>query len=106
MCTSDVKKTNIDTTTHKVSDTNKAPKRLNTTKQQNPLLYAAAVQHKDKIATVDSGTTDHFLQIQSVCVDKRRTNEGIEVQVPDGSVITSTHTGAIYSRLSLMHYYQ
>ena len=56
--------------------------------------YAAAVL-KNNVAIVDSGTTGHFLQISSECVDKRQTDEGLNVHLPDGSVITSTHTALL-----------
>ena len=36
----------------------------------------------------DSGTTDHFLQIQS----EEQTNQGLQVKLPHGSVIISTYT--------------
>ena len=44
------------------------------------------------MAIADSGTTGHFLQISSECTDKKQTNEGIRVKLPDGSEILSTHT--------------
>ena len=47
------------------------------------------------MAIADSGTSGHFLGINSACVNKLRTNEGINVQLPDGSSITSTHTASL-----------
>ena len=60
--------------------------------------YAAAVMkseknefamksEKNEFAIADSGTTGHFLQMDSICEDKKRTSDGICVQLPDGSSI-------------------
>lgn len=40
----------------------------------------------------DSGTTGHFLQINSPCINKCATNNGIKVILPDGNIIKATHT--------------
>ena len=61
---------------------------------KNQYSYAAAVL-KDKMAIADASTTGHFLQINSECVDKRHTNEELNVHLRDGSVINSTHTALL-----------
>ena len=61
---------------------------------KNMASYASAV-HKKGLAIADSGTTGHFLQIQSECIDKRPTMEGVKVKLPDGGIITSTHTALL-----------
>ena len=43
------------------------------------------------MAIADSGTTGHFLQMSSKCVNKQQKNEGLRVKLPDKSVIKSTH---------------
>jgi hypothetical protein len=43
-------------------------------------------------AFADTGCTGHFLKIDSPCVEKNATTAGINVRLPNGSVITSTHT--------------
>ena len=47
------------------------------------------------MAIADSSTTCHFLQIQSECVDKQITNDGMQVKLLDGTIITSTHTALL-----------
>ena len=44
------------------------------------------------MAIANSGTTGHFLQIQSECVDKQETIDGMQVKLPNGTIITSKHT--------------
>ena len=46
-------------------------------------LYTAAVLQRECMAIVDSGTTCHFLQIQSKCLDKQIINEGMQVRLLD-----------------------
>ena len=43
------------------------------------------------MAIADSGTTGHFLQIQSKCVNTKITNNGMKVKLPGGRIIESTH---------------
>ena len=43
----------------------------------------------------DSGTTGHFLHMQSKCVNKRRTTEGLQVKLPNGATTTSTHVSLL-----------
>ena len=57
--------------------------------------YASAVLNEKFMAIADSGTTGHFLQIQSECVDKRITDDGMKVNLPDGRIIESTHTALL-----------
>ena len=58
-------------------------------------LYTAVVIKNKSMVIADSDTTGHFLQIQNNCVDKQRTIEGLQVELPDGSIITSTHTALL-----------
>ena len=67
---------------------------VNTRITGKPYSYAAAVIRQN-MAIADSGTTGHFLQMNSECVDKRTTSEGLKVGLPDGSTITSTHTALL-----------
>ena len=46
-------------------------------------------------AIADSGTTGHFLQMESTCSNRKRNRDGVRVQLPDGSTIQSTHTALI-----------
>ena len=46
-------------------------------------------------AIADSGTTRHFLQMDSVCEDKKQASNGVCVQLSDGSSIESTQTALI-----------
>jgi hypothetical protein len=41
------------------------------------------------------GCTGHFLKTDSPCVEKTATTAGINVRLPNGSVITSTHTALL-----------
>ena len=58
-------------------------------------LYASAVLKHKCIAIVDSGTIGHFLQIQSKCIDKQITNNGMKVKLTNGRIIESTHTALL-----------
>ena len=59
---------------------------------RKPYSYTAAVLQRECMVIANSGTTCHFLQIQSECVDKRGKNDGMQVKLPDGTITTSTHT--------------
>ena len=56
-----------------------------------PYLYAAAVLKRECMTIADPGNTSYFLQIQSKYVDKRETNDGIQVKLHGGTIIISTH---------------
>jgi hypothetical protein len=43
-------------------------------------------------AIADSGCTGHFLQVDSPCLNKTPTSNGLRVLLPDGSTIQATHT--------------
>ena len=55
--------------------------------------YAPALlgQNQKESAIADLGTTGHFLEVDSKCVDKQIKNEEVEVSLPDGSFVWSTH---------------
>ena len=89
MCTST--KQNVDTS-NKILQKTIVENQIVVEQQSKPYSYAAAVLNSKNMAIADSGTTGHFLQINSECVDKRQTDEGLNVHLPDGLVITSTHT--------------
>ena len=57
--------------------------------------YAAAVLQRECMAIADSGTTCHFLKNQSECVDKRKINDRMQVKLPDGTIIITTHTSLL-----------
>ena len=40
---------------------------------------------------LDSGTTNHFLALESVCTNKHKTTKAINITIPNGSQISSTH---------------
>ena len=66
--------------------------------------YATVVvqNNTNDFAIVDSGPTGHFLQMDSICRDKKRTSDGVCVKLPDGSTIEATHTALInYPQLPL-----
>lgn len=46
-------------------------------------------------AIADSGCTGHFLQIDSPCLNKTPTSNGLRVLLPDGSTIQATHTALL-----------
>ena len=46
-------------------------------------------------AIADSGCTGHFLQVDSPCIDKIPTNNGLRVLLPDGSTIQASHTALL-----------
>jgi hypothetical protein len=43
----------------------------------------------------DSGCNSHFLLPDSHCISKVPTNDGIRVKLPNGSIITATHTALL-----------
>jgi hypothetical protein len=49
----------------------------------------------DDTAFADSACTSNFLKINSHCVDKRPTSNGLRVQLPNGTIIQSTHTALL-----------
>jgi hypothetical protein len=46
-------------------------------------------------AIADSGCTGHFLQVDSPCLNKTPTSNGLRVLLPDGSTIQATHTALL-----------
>ena len=40
---------------------------------------------------LNSGTTDHFLALNSICMNKHKTKNPIKITIPNGSQIQSTH---------------
>ena len=74
---------------------NKTSKLENKKNSNKPSYASAVLKDNNKMAIADSGTSGHFLGINSACVNKMKTNEGINVQLPDGSCITSTHTASL-----------
>ena len=82
---------NIENPKLRTKDEKKIVCAVETTK---PYSYAAAVL-KQNMAIADSGTTGHFLQINSDCIEKRKVTSGLEVKLPDGATIKSTHTAIL-----------
>jgi hypothetical protein len=46
-------------------------------------------------AIADSGCTGHLLQVDSLCLNKTPTSNGLRVLLPDGSTIQATHTALL-----------
>jgi hypothetical protein len=46
-------------------------------------------------AIADSGCTGHFLQVNSPCLNRTPTSNGLRVLLPDGSTIQATHTALL-----------
>eukprot|EP00978_Attheya_sp_CCMP212_P005237 scaffold11617_cov53-Attheya_sp.AAC.4 len=46
-------------------------------------------------AIADSGANIHLGDAQTPCTDLQRTNPGLPGQLPDGSIIRSTHSGIL-----------
>jgi hypothetical protein len=46
-------------------------------------------------AIADSGCTGHFLQVDSPCLNKTPTSNGLRVLLPDGSTIQATYTALL-----------
>jgi hypothetical protein len=51
--------------------------------------------HYSSLAIIDTGTTGHYLLLDSTCVDKRITTQPIHVMLPDGSAIQSSHEAVL-----------
>ena len=61
----------------------------NSEKVSNSILY----NHKNAI--VDSGCTNHYFFITTLCTNVEPCAEGIQVKQPDGAIMTATYTALI-----------
>ena len=67
-------------------------------KETKSKYYYAAVllgQNQKGKEILDSGTTDHFSELDSKYVDKQMKNEGVKVKFSNSSFIQSTHTALL-----------
>ena len=55
----------------------------------------------DDLAVVDTGTTGHYLTLNPPCDNKQQAVHPLPIQIPNGEIITSTHT-ALISHQDLM----
>ena len=60
--------------------------------QSNPKL----VQTVDNIAVADMGTIGHYLTLESPSDNKKQALNPLPTQIPNGEIITSTHTSLLY----------
>ena len=59
--------------------------------QSNPKLVLSA----EYLAAVDTGTTGHYLTLNSPCCNKRKEIHSLPILMPNGEIITSTHTALL-----------
>ena len=59
--------------------------------QSNPKL----VRQMDDLELADTGTTGHYLTFESPCNNKQQAIYPLSIQIPDGEIITSTHTSLL-----------
>ena len=59
--------------------------------QSNPKL----VQAVDDLAVANTGTTGKYLTLESPCDNKQQVVNALPIQMPNGDIITSTHTSLI-----------
>ena len=57
----------------------------------NPKL----VQTVDDLALVDTGSTGHYLNLNSPCDNKKLAVNPLLIQIPNGEITTSTHTALL-----------
>ena len=56
--------------------------------QYNPKI----IQTVDDLAVADTGTTGHYLTLDSPCENKQQAVNPLPIQILNGEIITSTHT--------------
>ena len=49
----------------------------------------------DNLAVADTGKTGHYLTIDSPCDNKQQAIHPLPIQIPNGEIITSTHTALL-----------
>ena len=59
--------------------------------QSNPKL----VQTVNNLAVADTGTTGHYLTLDSPCNNKQQIVHLLPIQIPNGEIIASTHTALL-----------
>ena len=59
--------------------------------QYNPKL----VQTVDNPAVAETGTTEHYLTLDLPCDNKQQAVHPLLIQIPNGEIITSTHTALL-----------
>ena len=53
------------------------------------------VQTMDNLEVADTGTTGHYLTLDSPCDNKQQYVHPLPIQIPNGGIITSTHTSIL-----------
>ena len=59
--------------------------------QSNPKI----LQTVDDLAVADTGTTGHYLTLDSPCDNKQQDVNTLPIQMPNGEIITSAHTSLL-----------
>ena len=59
--------------------------------QSNPKLVLSV----EDLAVADTGTTGHYRTLNSPCCNKRKAIHPLPIQMPNGEIITSTHTALL-----------
>ena len=49
----------------------------------------------DDLEVADTGTTGHYLTVESPCKNKQQAVHPLPIQIPNGEIITSTHTALL-----------
>ena len=49
----------------------------------------------DNLAVLDTGVTGHYLTLDSLCDNKQQAVHTISIQMPNGEIITPTHTALL-----------
>ena len=49
----------------------------------------------EDLAVADTRTTGHYLTLNSPCCNKRKAIHPLPIQIPNGEIITSTHTALL-----------
>ena len=49
----------------------------------------------EDLTATDTGTTGHYLTLESPCINKRKAVHLIPIQIPNGEIIKSTHTALL-----------
>ena len=49
----------------------------------------------DNLAVADTGTTEHYLDLDSPCDNKKQAIHTLPIQIPNGEIIASTHTALL-----------
>ena len=56
------------------------------------------VKKVDELAVEDTGTTGHDLPLEFPCDNKQLATSPLPIRIPNGEIITSTHTTLLYKK--------